>query len=318
MRAAAVITSLCCSACFSKPPAPAAGRDASNDGSTDGARDGTADARATCASPGPWGSLMAIGVNTTDHEQGPWLSPEGLDLYFSRATQTGTVKGVFRAHRASTSSSWGSPTQVVLGTSIVGNQEDADVWLSDDQMRIYWAQQQAYIDIYFASRTSITEPFPDGVMLVQADAAQIDTYSAALTSDENTIVYVQTLHSGPTDTVYIATRSSPLDSFAPSLVTGINQANNITSPTLTEDKLTLFWADTDSTLGASRIFTATRTSTATTAFASPTEVENQPTNMMMDIKDPFISHDGTTLVFAMQNIGDSNGYDLYQMTRTCN
>ena len=289
-----------CVGCFSKPDAPVAAGDAGSD------------------SPGgcqftDWSGLTRIGPNTLDNEWGPWLSPDGLDLWFSRATQSGSQTGVYHASRASKTDAFGAEVEVVLGLSGGGPDDDGNVFLSDDQLAVYWVHLQSSQNVLFATRSARGDAFGQEAYLGFDMDGTIDTYAPSLTQDQLTIAYAQGAHGAPQDHLFIATRARTIDDFASgTMIAGPPVAGLPHGTSLSIDGSQLFFADSDG--NNFRLYSSDRLSA--TMYSTPQLVTGQPTGTSFDNIDPMLSRDGKTLVFAA-NDGGTKGYDLYVLTRDC-
>ena len=91
-------------------------------------------------------------LNTTDHDQMPNVSRDGLEIVFS-STRPGGYGGqdVYTAHRASTSDPWSTPVNVGSSVNTGGNETRAS--LSGDRERLHFGRNG---DIFVSTRTKLT------------------------------------------------------------------------------------------------------------------------------------------------------------------
>lgn len=105
----------------------------------------------------PWGTPTQTGlaaINNGDSQHDPFLSPDGLRLYFAPSTGGQHLEVATRANR---SAAWGAPTMVTTP----GN-SDADPTLSSDERVLVFAsrrQGSADVDLWYATRASSGDPF---------------------------------------------------------------------------------------------------------------------------------------------------------------
>jgi len=92
----------------------------------------------------PWSEVANLGpkVNTADHETWPWISPDGLELYFL-SNRSGGVGGfdIWASKRATTDDPWGDPEN--LGPAVNSETEDGSVGLSPDGLLLFFADAGA-------------------------------------------------------------------------------------------------------------------------------------------------------------------------------
>jgi hypothetical protein len=265
-----------------------------------------------CSSYGPWGNLVHLAGATTDHETGPWLSPEGLDLWFARTSQSTLQCSLLRVTRASTADAFDLSNAVVApflpdpGTP----DQRTTVFLTDDQLQIYYIHYQSTSNVYAAYRATTADPFANVTSLALNQNGTINDGDPALTADALTLLYDQ-WDVGMVDTrVFVTSRARTGDDFtAGTMLAGLSGNINGVSPN--DDGSQLFYG-----LWPSGSHSAVVWSTRidTTTYSAPTVVENQPA--ATDNMHPQLSRDGLTLMFS-GDAGDGNGYDIYQLTRSC-
>jgi Tol biopolymer transport system component len=100
----------------------------------------------------PWSGIAPImELNTGSYEGEPWLSPDGLHLYWSASDGTGNTS-IFRSVRATTSSSFDPREEV---TELNSGQVESDPWLLPNQRYMLFVRGPVgggARDIYSATR----------------------------------------------------------------------------------------------------------------------------------------------------------------------
>jgi Tol biopolymer transport system component len=167
-------------------------------------------------------------LNTVSNEGSPWLSVDGLRLYFysDRAGGTGG-RDLYFATRTDLVSSFGSVTAVggVNSTSI----DDLE-WLSSDELDIYFSSARSpsvNTDLWVAHRSARTSPFLTPVPVAALESTSSDE-SPSLTSDQLSLFFVSNRAggSGKYD-IWMATRVSAASPFGNAVpVPVINSADD--------------------------------------------------------------------------------------------
>jgi hypothetical protein len=266
-----------------------------------------------CTSYGPWGNLLRLAGATTDHETGPWLSPDGLDLWFARTVVNDLDSTLYHATRASTSDAFDLSTAVMAPFLPDPGTPDqlTTVFLTDDQLQIYFDHFQSTENVYEATRATISDPFANVNGVGVDDNGVLHCSDATLTDDGLTMIYDQSIPNQTIDTILVTTRATTADDFlAGAQVTGPTGAN-VNGMSLSGDGSVLYWTDRP---GGGNSILQWSTRIDATTYGTPTIVEAQP--LANDNIQPQLSRDGLTLMFASES-GDGNGYDIYQLTRSC-
>src|SRR4051812_22235838 len=126
--------------------------DQTTDGSTQGG-DGGGSSIDAAEQLGPWGTPMKVNgaSSTTNNEDDPTLSSNGLELYYAVAPPSGD-KNLYRMTRATRNDPFANPTAL---TAFNTANPDEGPRLSYDDLTIYFGQNG---DIYQATRTAIDQP----------------------------------------------------------------------------------------------------------------------------------------------------------------
>lgn len=235
-------------------------------------------------------------LNTSNREYGPTLSRDGLDVYFSgfpNATAGEAGLGgatIFEAHRASTSSPFG--TRAIV-TALETADHDGEPSLGSFDSRMYFMRGfDAGIvttDRLGASWTA-AEVVPELAIFGIPDVAVGDTHLVA---------------SKPGDQLWTFTRASPADPWGQAI--HATELEPGAAPSLREDGLEIFF-ESDRDGGLLQIYRATRTS-LTAPWSAPELVD---LGGLAPAGDPDISADGRTLIFVASPVVE---FDIYIATR---
>jgi hypothetical protein len=106
--------------------------------------------RATQASP--WGSRALIGeLDTTSQESNPYLTPDGLTVYFDSDRPGGAGgRDLYVATRPAVTAAFSAPTRI---SELATSSDERDAWLSPDGHRLYFSSNRnGNFDLYVAER----------------------------------------------------------------------------------------------------------------------------------------------------------------------
>lgn len=247
-------------------------------------------------------------VNTEYEEMPPFLSFDGLSLYFSRVrTDTFYYARLFEATREVP---YGPFTSIyeVLSPSY---QHVFAPWVSPDNLRMYYfAQKESPIlwQLKVSGRASVNDPWPLG-----ADISEINqlgrVHAPTLTADELIIFFDSPYIPGEGGyDLWMASRPDRNSPFgAVTNLAEINTADSEGGPYVTPDGLTLlFHSDRN---GSFQIFRATRQS-LTEPFGNVEHLSLFDTPQGLSCH-PSMSSDGSALYFVKQLGGESSMRDIY-------
>ncbi len=250
-------------------------------------------------------------LNTTCRDKGPYLTCDGLTLYFhsDRAGCGGEqLADIYRASRPSIGGRFGA-TELVL-------QNGADPALSCDELTLYFARSVngplgPNLDIFEATRLSRSASFgaPQAVASLNT---RFDELGPRLTHDGLQLYFsssrLGTL--GALD-IWVARRDSPSGTFgAPKNLFELNSPSNDSNAAISHDGLTIYFSSTrPGGLGNADLYKARRRS-ADTPFDGPKDV--LALNSATIDKAPAISGDGLIIVFRSNRDGGAGLSDLYQ------
>ncbi|MHC4083985.1 MAG: LamG-like jellyroll fold domain-containing protein, partial [Planctomycetota bacterium] len=254
-----------------------------------------------------WSTPVPVSeVNTQYQEYSPFLSSDGLSLYFARGMTSGYY--YFRIFEATRQQPYGPFTSVnqVLSS---GGQHVFCPWVSQDNLRMYYfAQTENPIlwQLKVSERASANDPWPLGSDISELNALgrlQIPR----LTADELTIFFdsPDILGEGSYD-LWMASRpdmNSPFDDVTN--LAGINTTSNEGGGSVSPDGLTIYFHSDRN--GSYHIFKATRQSLAE-PFGNVEHLSTFDTPGGHSVH-PCISSDGKALYFVRTPTGEPS--DIY-------
>jgi len=258
--------------------------------------------------PAEWTEPVPVmEVNTEYAEWTPFLSFDGLSLYFARGH--GPAFYDFRIFEATRPVPYGPFTSVgeISGTLNSSPGNVMSPWVSPDNLRMYYFTESNLVyDLKVTERTSDNDPWPVGINIPGLDTLGGRPQAPSLTADELIIVFSSYNAPGGVGgfDLWMATRPDKNSSFANVRnLTEINTAYKESKPYISPDGLTLYFP-TDRN-GSGQIFRATRASL------------NQPFGKLEHLSffdapriggHPSLSSDGTALYMAKTISG---GEDIY-------
>ncbi|MBM4025353.1 MAG: hypothetical protein FJ280_08090 [Planctomycetes bacterium] len=129
----------------------------------------------------PWGEAVLLGppinrISSAANDGRPWISPDGLELYFVSRRSGGSGEGdIWVSRRATENDPWGTP--VNLGPGVNTSYEDVFPCLSPDGLLLFfcdaptsWAKEPrpggyGACDMWMARRASVSDPWQAPVNL---------------------------------------------------------------------------------------------------------------------------------------------------------
>ncbi len=204
-------------------------------------------------------------VNTEYAEWDPFLSADGLSLYYSKGKTD--IFYFHRLYQATRQEPFGPFTSInEISELNYSGGHIQDPWVSSDNLRLYYMRTEPgnYWRLKFSERASVNDPWPVGVNISELNVLNQMLRSPTLTADELTIFF----SSFPTnpipggeggDDIWMATRPnrySPFGNITNQI--GINTADNEGGPSVSPDGLTLVFDSHRN--GPSQLFKATRQS----------------------------------------------------------
>jgi hypothetical protein len=186
------------------------------------------------------GSSPLANVNSPADERGPWLSKDGLRLYFSTTNTAGGQADLVVSTRSSPTTAFGAPQPL----SNVNYATGLDVQPSfgpEHQLLYFSSQRPSGHDIYYSSLSNGV--FAPAQVLTSISSSSEDTHPVA--SRDGLRLYFRSKRLGPDadsdGSVYMAERGSTDASFAtPSFLSVLNTSGNEFPVALSPDECSLF------------------------------------------------------------------------------
>jgi hypothetical protein len=203
-----------------------------------------------------FGPLTAIvntnNVNTALDERAPWLSVDGLRLYFYRRSTGDESSELFRAVRSSLAGAFDTP--VALASLNTGGSEEDPFLLPDEQTLLFASERATSTDIYKATLASGSFTNP---IALSINTANMGDMRPVPTRDGLTIYFESRRPSASGDTdgdIWIAEASSGGFS-APTNLVSLNSSGTDFPVSLSPDGCSLYLASNRETgLGATPVF----------------------------------------------------------------
>lgn len=286
-----------------------------------------------------WSAPIHLGavVNSARPESNPFISKDGLSLYFTAGQKPGGVglRDIWVSQRASVNDPWGPPQN--LGATINTAAHESHPALSLDEHRLYFASDRpggfGLFDLYVSRRRDKRDDFgwePPVNLGSVVNTPANEQSKVALFDDAasgRVLIYFGSARLGGlgSDDIYVSSLG-PDNTFGPAvLVEELSSPFEDRDPAIRRDGLEMFLSsDRSGTHGSRDIWVATRASTAD-RWSAPVNlgaVVNSPPRPP-DVEQandggPALSFDGTTLYFnsAFRAGNVSDMFDLWVTTRT--
>ena len=312
---------------FRSSPASGGGADA---GFGDGAIDGSGAGDGSSATPDCWAHWMdgtvAIDASTvkeimelssTGHDLEPWISSDGLRMYFLRDLTPPGHGDFYLADRGSPTGTCGEAT-AVMPLNTPG--QEGRAWLTSDELTIALSTtHDGPLGINMTTRGA-GQPFntPGNGHMAMVNAKGTMRFDPFLTEDLQRLYFSANTGPGGKLQLWIATRTAAGDDFGPpALIPGINDNNvNELAPALYQGEQLLVFSSFPNNTPAD-LFYATRSS-ATGNFGPAAQVPQIPTvnTPAFSEIDPVLSADGCELYFASDRDTDRRFHLFHaQITR---
>ncbi len=229
-------------------------------------------------------------VNSEYGDWLPYLSYDGLSLYFARDYSGAENARIFEAKRSQSSGNFTSVYEVL--SSLDGHVYSP--WVSPDNLRMYYHEEAGSWQIKMSQRASASDTWPQGTTVGGLPGSSI--CAPSLSSDELTMVFNNPLVGGWD--MYIATRSSKTSAFSNIReLSELNTAGSESRPFLSADALSIYYGGSDG-----HIYEATR-QTLNDPFGNVQHLS--AFDMPNGSAHPSISSDGKTFFFVSGEAGQS-------------
>jgi hypothetical protein len=264
-------------------------------------------------------------INTTLAEQEPFISKDGLSLYFQCNNCLGGLGGIdiWVAQRISRDDPWGTPRN--LGSTINTEFNDLPSAVSNDGHRLYFNSLRpggfGGNDLYVARRHDKRDDFAwqNPVNLGSGVNSDANEFQAVPFEDDVTgtiTLYFTSNRAGGlgAEDIYASTLR-PDQTFGPAvLVVELSTPFIDQQTAIRRDGLEMILASNRSgTLGGSDLWVATRASTSD-PWSTPRNLGSVINGAATD-GAPALSFDGTELYFFSNRPGGLGGFDVYVSTR---
>ncbi|MFV2068718.1 MAG: DNRLRE domain-containing protein, partial [Pirellulales bacterium] len=225
-------------------------------------------------------------------------------------SERGAVVGTFPANEIS-----------LLGSAVNTAGLERNASLSSDGLQLFFSSDHpgglGGEDLYVSTRSSVAEPFGEGINLGPGVNSDANETGPSVSSDGLTLYFGSNRSGGLGGfDIYTATRSAITDEFAGAtgLGTNVNTDRSENNPEISADGLTLlFNSSRPGGFGSQDIYAAARADTAE-AFESAVVLGPEVNSSESDAR-PALSADGLTLYFNSSRPGGFGGHDLYVASR---
>jgi Tol biopolymer transport system component len=247
-------------------------------------------------------------LNTSTDDRHPWMSPDGLTLFWATGGAASANEQIVHASRPTRAAdAWTAP--VVSTDPDTANVADQGAALTADGLVVSFASSRAggsgNTDLWQATRASTTEPFGSAD---HAPYAAIDTSGIEADPDLSAdgLIIVYSNQTG-TQSIEFATRATRADAFdAPQVITIAGAPASLNNPRVSPDQLVLFYSGT--LAGSTGVLVATRTlDTAAFTTLGGIAIDGSANDTGIGL-----SGDGCDLVFASTRA--SGDFDLFETT----
>ena len=276
-----------------------------SDGMTDGPRNDVPITPGSCVAQWVAGPSLSdpaeLGVNTTADEQAPFVTADGLDLYYSKDGE------VYLSTRTALSGAFANGNKV---SGLSSGSFEGKTFVSANKLRAFFSSTRAgggggAYDLFRGSRNATSGTFAVDTTYVGTLNTSGNEIDPHLTDDLLHIYYSTIASASPV--IALATRATVNDSFGtPTVLTELSSGTGETGPTLTADELVIaFSSSRIATPGGTNLWYATRTS-KTQPFNAPQLVPSINSGFFDDT--PHLTADGCTLYFSSSKDGSYNLY----------
>jgi len=273
-----------------------------------------------------WSTPVNLGpvVNSASQDQQPAISKDGLSLYFT-SNRPGGFGGfdMYVSQRASVDDAWGSP--VNLGSNVNTSLNEGNPAFSRDGHAMFFQSDRpgglGARDIWVSQREHTHDDFDwqPAVDLAGVNSAADDQAPTYFENDETggPQLYFASTRTGTLGGLDIFVSDQSIDgSFgSPEHVLELSSVAGDSRPSIAHNGLEIFiQSDRVGTTGGSDLWASTR-ETPLDAWSSPVNLGNSVNTTFVD-NNPYLSSDGTILLFVSDRPGGFGAQDLYMTTRS--
>lgn len=252
---------------------------------------------------------------TNAAERDPWVSADGLRMYYTVDPPGSERADLMYATRASVTEAFGEGAAI---PNLDTNSDESRAALSADEKMMVLSSNRddnaSFAFYYVASSTANVFASPNKDHMGMVNALPGQHYDPFLSGDGLRLYFAPVPDNDKQHLWFSSRATTASDFLAPVKMAGVNSASDYDAdPVLSPDELVLLFSS-DRAAGAglddNNLWYATRTSALST-FGAPKLVPTVNGNEQDG--DPHLSADGCTLYFA-SNRGSGNTYDIYVST----
>ena len=262
-------------------------------------------------------------INSIYDECGPYVSADGLSLYFTGFQNTrpggSGEMDIWLATRESKNDNWATP--VNLGPPINTPSDDHGFYISADGLVFYYGSTRpggsGGFDLWVATRETPDDLWGEPNNLGPTVNSAYTDICPSLSADGLSLYF----SGGPyfprpeglgDGDIWVTKRASISDPWGPpkNLGAAVNSSYREMSPSISSDGRVLFFQSNRS--GTAADIWMTRRATTDDDWQPAVKLESPISSSASD-PTPYISPDGSTLYFSSKRIGGLGGYDLYQV-----
>jgi hypothetical protein len=267
---------------------------------------------------------LGIPINSIYDECGPYVSADGLSLYFTgfqnnRPGGSGEMD-IWLSTRESKDDNWGNP--VNLDPPINTPSDDHAFYISADGLILYLGSNRSGgsggYDLWVAERTTPDDLWGEPNNLGPTVNSAYTDICPSLSADGLSLYF----SGGPyfprpeglgDGDIWVTTRATVFDPWGPpeNLGAAVNSSYREMSPSISSDGRVLFFQSNRSDTAAD--IWMTRRATTDDDWEPAVKLES-PVNSSASDATPYISPDGSTLYFSSSRGGGLGGWDLYQVS----
>jgi len=271
-----------------------------------------------------FGEPMNLGpeVNTSSTDGGPNISADGLSLFFHSNRPGGYgERDILVTTRPSINEPWGEP--VNLGPPINTSARDAQPSVSSDRLSLFFASARSGgsgdQDLWVTRRKTRNDPWGEPVNLGPTINSSYRDSAPNISADRLSLFFHSNRPGGYGDfDLWLTTRISTEDDWATpvNLGPGVNSSAHDAQPSVSSDRLSLFFHSARSGGSGSQDLWVTRRKTRNDPWGEPVNL-GFTVNSSTGDWGPDISPDGFTLYFGSGRPGGVGSLlDLWQVSIT--
>jgi Tol biopolymer transport system component len=195
----------------------------------------------------PWSRPVSLGatINSNRYDTSPWISTDGLTLYFSSSRPGGNGSyDIYTSTRASQQAPWQPP--INLGPTVNSSLEDFSQCICSDGLSLYFVSMRlggyGGTDIYVTTRQTTDSPWTQPVNLGLVINDQYHNSGPSISSDGTTLIFCSLPDWDSDNELYLSRLSADGQWSTPvGLGEPINTAASELFPCLTLDGRTLYF-----------------------------------------------------------------------------